>query len=174
MKLGDILLSKGKDYFYIMHLAYGAGREKERERLWNYAKQNRIIGLDLVDFVRNDWNDVSDSVKQLLRSQRPIWFKQFDRFCNEMTVDDLVMVLNGWDSLLGVAEISEPRYRYVKSLSEASGGPFFDHVRSVKWRRACDYDRRLVLPEPIRGFNNTLLKVKTGTKFWSILANVDI
>jgi hypothetical protein len=47
MKFGSIVLSRGKDYFYIMHLAYGLGREKERERLWNYAKQNKLIGLDL-------------------------------------------------------------------------------------------------------------------------------
>jgi hypothetical protein len=174
MKFGSILLSKGKDYFYIMHLAYGAGREKERERLWNYAKQNELIGLDLTNDVRNDWNEVSDSVKRSLRSRRPVWVEQFDTFCNEMKIYDLVMILNGWDSLLGIAEISEPCHRYNRSLSEVSGGPFFDHVRRVKWTRAWDYYRRLILPEPVKGFNNTLFKVKTHTRFWSILTNIDV
>lgn len=136
MKFGSTVLSKGKDYFYIMHLAYGPGREKERERLWNYAKQNKLIGLDLPRTVMKNWNEMSDSAKLSLRSERPIWGKQFDTFCNEMKMNDLVLVLNGWDSLLGSAEISEARHQYDKSLSEASHGPFFDHIRRVKWIRA--------------------------------------
>jgi hypothetical protein len=82
--------------------------------------------------------------------------------------------LNSWDSLLGTAEISEVRHQYDKSLSEVFQGLFFDHIRRVEWIRAWDYDKRLVLPELLRGFNNTLLKVKAHTKFWSILTNVDI
>lgn len=51
MNFGDLLRSERKDYFYIMHLSYGTNKA-ERERLWNYAIDKKMIGLDLPDIVR--------------------------------------------------------------------------------------------------------------------------
>lgn len=47
MKLNALL--KGRDYFYIMHLNYANQGERTmeiRERLWNYARENEVIGLN--------------------------------------------------------------------------------------------------------------------------------
>lgn len=165
MTVRDLLSEKGKDYFYIMHLSYEG---RERERLWNYAERREIIGLEHGD-VNDDWNDVRESVEI-----SGIWRKQFEMFCNEMKVGDLVFVLNGWDSLLGIAEVIERRYQYDENLSSGSAERFFDHIRRVHWRRIYGYANRLRLPHPIEGFNNTLYKVKPNTHRWSILINLSI
>jgi len=162
----------GRLYFYLMHLSYGTGREDDREEHWNYARENKLIGLDLPDDVPKNWNDMSDSEKQSLRRRRPMWYKQFELFCNEMKKDDLVVVVNGWDSLLGIGKVSQPKYNYCKILSETR--TFFDHVRNIKWEMAQNYHKRIPLPVRLNGFNNTLLKVKVNTRFWMILSNIDL
>ena len=168
MKVGHYF--EGRDYFYLMHLSYGTGTEEDRAKHWNYAKDEELIGLDLPEEVPKNWNEMSDSAKQSLRLRRPNWFKQFEVFCNEMKVDDLVVVVNGWDSFLGIGKISKPKHEYCKVLSE--NRTFFDHVRSVNWERARNYDKRIQLSAPLKGFDRTLLKVKANTRFWKILSNV--
>ena len=170
MKLGNVLLAPEKNFFYIMHLSYG-GPKGERERLWNYAKDHNIIGLDYPDIVRDDWVKVRESVKRLLPK---IWIRQFDIFCHEMQVGDIVVALNGWDSLLGIAEIAKPMYKFDRKLSGSETSGFFDHIRQVDWTKKREYANRLTLPQPIRGFNNTLSKVTPNSQRWSIFANVDI
>lgn len=168
MKVEDLLSEKEKDYFYIMHLSYNG---RERKRLWNYAKENNLIGLDYPDVVTDDWNKIREAVKGSLP---PIWVKQFDMFCNEMKVGDIVLVLSGWDSLLGIAEIIEYRYQYDKNLSQGIVEPFFDHVRQVQWIIKYEYANRLSIPQPIKGFNNTLSRVESHTHRWLILKNLNI
>lgn len=170
MKLEHYL--EDRHYFYLMHLSYGTGREDDREEHWNYARENNLIGLDLPDDVPKSWNEMPDSEKQSLRLRRPIWFKQFELFCNEMKVDDLVVVVNGWDSILGIGKVSQPQYNYRKELSETR--TFFDHVRKIKWERAQNYDERILLPVRLNGFNNTLLRIKDNTRFWKVLSNVNL
>jgi hypothetical protein len=165
MKVKDLLSEKGKDYVYIMHLSYEG---RERERLWNYAERREIIGLDHRD-VNDDWNNVRESV-EISR----IWRKQFDMFCNEMKVGDLVLVLNGWDSLLGIAEVIEHRHQYDENLSSGIAERFFNHIRKVRWIRDYEYANRLRLSQPIEGFNNTLSQVKPNTQRWSTLINLNI
>lgn len=155
-----------KDSFYITHLSYNG---RERERLWNYAKENNLIGLDAPSIVTDNWVKVRESARKLLPN---IWVRQFDIFCNEMKMGDIVLALNGWDSLLGIAEIAEIHHRYDRKLSENEN--FFDHVRQVKWIRKYEYANRHPIPEPIRGFNNTLSKVTPNTQRWSILTSLDV
>lgn len=161
-----LLSEKGKDYFYIMHLSYNG---RERERLWNYARENNLIGLDVPSIVTDNWIKVRESAKKSLPN---IWVRQFDIFCNEMKVGDIVVTLNGWGSLLGVAKITESHHRYDKELSDKE--IFFDHVRQVQWIKRREYANRLLIPEPIKGFNNTLSKVMPHTRRWSILTNLGI
>lgn len=170
MKVGHYF--EGRDYFYLMHLSYGTMREDDREEHWNYARENKLIGLDLPKEVPKNWNEMSDSAKQSLRLRRPIWFNQFETFCNKMKADDLVVVVNGWDSFLGIGRVSKPQHEYRKELSENL--TFFDHVRGVKWDRAQNYDNRIQLSTPLKGFDRTLLEVKANTRFWEILSNVDL
>jgi len=165
MTVRNLLSEKGNDYFYIMHLSY---ERRERERLWNYAERRKIIGLEHHD-VNDDWNNVRESVEI-----SGIWRKQFEMFCNEMKVDNLVLVLNGWDSLLGIAEVIERHHQYDENLSSGSVERFFDHIRKVRWIRDYEYANRRRLPQPIEGFNNTLSKVKPNTHRWSILTNLNI
>jgi len=168
MKVGRYF--EGKNFFYLMHLSYGTWTEEDRREHWNYARDHSLIGLDLPKEVPKDWNEMSDSEKQTLRSQRPNWFHQFEMFCNEMRVNDLVVVANGWDSLLGIGKVNQSKYEYRKELR----GIFFDHVRSVRWDRAQDYDERIQLSSRLDGFDRTLLRVKANTRYWEILSNVDL
>ena len=152
------------EYFYIMHLSYNGRKKRE---LWNYAKNENLIGLDYPKIVTDDWVKIRESVKRFLSK---IWVKQFDIFCKEMKIGDVVLVLNGWDSLLGIAEVIERCHRYNRELSE--NHIFFDHVRRVKWKVKYEYDDRLKLPEPLKGFNNTLSRVVPHKKRWTILSNL--
>jgi hypothetical protein len=45
MNFGELLRSEKKNCFYLMHLSYG-GDKKDQQRLWNYALENNLIGLD--------------------------------------------------------------------------------------------------------------------------------
>lgn len=168
MKLGDYF--EGRNSFYLMHLSYGEWTEEDRKEHWNYARKHSLIGLDLPKEVPKAWNKMSDSEKQTLRSRRPNWFRQFEMFCNEMKANDLVIAANGWDSLLGIGIVDQSKYRHREELR----GIFFDHVRSVRWDRAKDYDERIQLSSTLNGFDRTLLCVKANTRFWEILSNVDL
>ena len=133
MKFWTLLSSYKKDYFYIMHLSYNGA---ERERLWNYAKDNNVIGLDAPRYVKGSWLDVRETAKKSLESG---WIRQFDVFCD---VDkrgihrhDIVMVLNGMKSVLGIAKVAEAFHIYDKRLS--ANEMFFDHIRKVARARFC-------------------------------------
>jgi hypothetical protein len=168
MKLSAVLSDKGKDYFYIMHLSYNGSRRKE---LWEYASKENLIGLDAPRIVRENWIDArkKESVRRQLGA---IWIRQFDTFCFEMGVGDIVLVLSGWDSLLGIAEIVKREHKYDKELSASER--FFDHVRHVKWVKKYEYDKRQMLPEPLVGFNNTLSKITPHSPRWLILTNLNV
>lgn len=115
MKVEDLLSEKDLNYFYIMHLSYEGDK---REELWNYARENKCIGLDYPSLVKDDWNKISNDKKEEWLEDGSLshtWRNQFDRFCNKMKKGDIVLVLSGCDSLLGIAEI-EDRYRYVENL----------------------------------------------------------
>jgi len=161
---------EGRYYFYLMHLSYGTWTEDDREEHWNYARDNSLIGLDLPKEVPKNWNEMSDSEKQSLRLQRPNWFGHFEMFCNEMKVDDLVVVVSGQKSFLGIGKVNKAKYEHRKELR----GTFFDHVRSVKWVVAQNFDNRIQLSMSLKGFDRTLLRVKVNTRFWEILSNVDL
>lgn len=164
MKLEDLLSETGLNYFYIMHLSYNGD---EKERLWNYAKEKNLIGLDYPRVVKGRWDSERDKVMEKLP---PTWIKQFDMFCNEMKKEDIVVVLDGWHHILGVAKIDDEDYDFNECLTRV----FFNHTRKVQWIVKYDYECREAAPSPIVGFNNTLYKVKSGTNRWSILTNLNI
>jgi hypothetical protein len=66
-----------------MHLSYGKGQDEKREKLWNYARLNSLIGLDKRE-VYTDWNCLPESKKRQILSQERNWFGHFKMFCNEM------------------------------------------------------------------------------------------
>lgn len=167
MNLKSLLDTEGKDYFYIMHLSYG--RNNKREPLWDYAKKKRVIGLDLPNPVNDDWNKIKESVRGKRKLISGNWERQFEIFCNEMKKSDIVVILNGWDSVLGVAKVIEDEYYYDQELI----GIFFDHFRKIDWIRKYNFDERLRLQPPLNGFNNTLQKVEQGTKRWKSLVLVE-
>ncbi len=172
MRVGNYF--EGRNFFWLMHLSYGTMTEEDRREHWNYARDHSLIGLDLPREVPRDWNEMTDAQKQALRSQKPNWYDHFEWFCNEMKPNDLVIIANGWDSLLGIGKVkpSKPPYRYRRELSARA--IFFDHVRDVIWERAQEYDDRILLPTPLMGFDRTLLMVKFNTTFWEILSNVNL
>jgi len=167
MRLDELLSEKGKNYFYIMHLSYGEGSIENRKRLWNYAKENNVIGLDYPGVVTDDWSRTPEEMRRLLP---PIWRKQFDMFCNEMEIGDIVVILEGWLSLLGIAEVLK-RHEYRRELSETR--KFFDHVREVRWLKKYDFGEHPRLPNPVKGFLNTIHRVEHGTNRWRILSTID-
>lgn len=169
MKLGSYLNDRA--FFYLMHLSYGTGQEDDREEHWDYARRNKLIGLDKSEVNRN-WNKLSESRKKSIRSRFPNWFRHFEMFCNEMQKGDLVVAVNGMDSILGVGIILERRYYYRKELSQRE--IFFDHVRKVRWSFAKGYDKRIFLSEQLQGFRRTLIKVKRDSPFWKKLRNVNL
>jgi len=170
MRVGNYF--EGRNYFWLMHLSYGTWTEEDRREHWNYAREHSLIGLDLPKDVPRDWNEMADAQKQVLRSKKPNWYDHFEWFCNQMKPNDLVIIANGWDSLLGIGKVrfSKPPYEYRRELIDI----FFDHVRKVLWDRAEEYDDRIRLHTPLRGFDRTLLRVRTNTRFWGTLSNVDL
>lgn len=167
MKLKSLVDTKGKDCFYIMHLSYG--KNNRRNLLWNYAKKNNIVGLDLPYIVEDDWNKVKELAKE--RGISRIWEKQFEIFYNEMGKDDIVVILAGWDSILGVAKVDDeyPEYNEKIRIEEE----FFEHFRKVRWLKAYNFDNCFRLRNPVKGFNNTLQKVKQGSKWWTSLVTTE-
>ena len=166
MKVGQLLSDTGEEYFYIMHLSYEG---RERRRLWQYAQRDRVIGLSH-HAVNGDWVEVRELV---MGSLVPIWVRQFDMFCCEIGRDDIILILCGWDSLLGIAQTAETHHRYDEQLVTGHD-PFFDHVRRVCWIREYEYDAGIPVYPPIEGFNNTLSKVRPHTRRWAILTNIDV
>ena len=118
MELNDLLSEKKKNHFYIMHLSYEG---KERRRLWDFANKNNLIGLDYHTVVKNDWDEVRDNVKDQLPG---IWVKQFDIFCYELEKYDIILVMNGWLSLLGIAEITKKTMNTKESFHKGVWTPF--------------------------------------------------
>ena len=163
MRLDALLSSKGLDYFYIMHLSYNGYR---REELWNFAVDKNIIGLDH-RYVKGNWTDVRNNIMRKLTKP---WIRQFDILCHEMDKGDVVLIINGWDSLLGIAEIVDNEHEYDPRLK----GIFFDHIRNVEWIMNYDYDNRKELPYLLEGFNNTLSCVTSNNRRWIILTNLNL
>ena len=167
MKLRELLQSKKKDYFYLMHLSYGRDLE-ERKRLWNFAVKENLIGLDLPDLVEADWNTLTvEKQKEVGR----FWFRQFNLFCNDMSVGDYVVVVNGQLYLLGIATV-EGKHYFDKRLTGMSKTGFFDHIRKVKWIVSHKYEG-VVLPERLGGFNGTILKITPHSCYWGSLAKIN-
>ena len=168
---GELLASEHKDHFYLMHLSYGLDK-KERERLWKYATEGNMIGLDLPDIVKRDWVTLSESERERAGSH---WINQFDLFCSEMNVGDYVVILNGTYSVLGIAKITEPKHHFRPNLSNNTNPcRFFDHVReNVKWVRQYPWDG-YVLPERLT-FDGTLDRVtpRTRSHRWIVLTMID-
>jgi len=162
VKFGALLSGEGKDYFYIMHLSYDG---EERERLWNYAKENNIIGLSH-KYVEDDWTKVRKKAKNLVGKG---WVRQFDSFCR-LEKGDIVMLLNGMDSVLGVAIATESKHRYDENLNDV----FFDHTRRVEWKVKYEFTRRKNLPKLLEGFSHTLSRVTKKSPRWHMLVNLDL
>jgi hypothetical protein len=163
VKLAEFLSELGKNHFYIMHLSY-AGEDKER--LWVYGQENDLIGLDH-ELVTDYWLRIKDRVKYQLDG---VWVHQFNLFCEDMQVGDIVLVLDGCEYLLGIAEIKENVARYRRNLL----GVFFDHVRFIHWILAYDYDKSAPLPHALDKFTNTLRRVDPGKRYWDDLAPLEI
>ena len=144
-----------------MHLSYDG---EDRERLWDYAKDNNIIGLSHRD-VNDNWTKVREKAKNLIGKG---WVRQFDTFCG-MQKGDIVMVFHGMDSVLGVARTTESRHEYDKK----TGDVFFDHFRRVGWIRKYDYSGRKMLPKLLEGFSHTLSRVTSSSPRWDMLTNLD-
>ena len=166
MKLESLL--RGKDRFYIMHMSMGINNR--RESLWNYAKDKQIIGLDH-SFVRGNWKDNSFRNSAIDEGLSIIWQRQFDTFYDEMKPDDIVVILAGYSSILGVAKIPENNHvEFDEKYRE--NDEFFEHVRKkIEWVRKYDFDK---VPCQIKGFNNTLSKVERDTNRWNVLVNINL
>jgi len=68
------------------------------------------------------------SKESAIKKLRSGWIDQFDKFCYEMEIGDIVIVLDGQKYVLGVASITKNQHEYSKKLREE--GSFFDHIRS--------------------------------------------
>lgn len=171
MKLKSLLDTEEKDYFYIMHLSYG--NNYRREPLWDYAKKNKVIGLNHHTVIDN-WN--KDKVKELARRKgiSAVWEKQFEMFYN-METGDIVMILSGWKSILGVAKVADDEPKYDKKLRVEEN--FFEHIREVSWLKKYNFDNPFPLPEQVT-FYNTLKEVKQDTEWgretWTNLVNIEL
>jgi hypothetical protein len=161
--LGNLLSELHMDHFYIMHLSYEG---KEKERLWKYARKNSLIGLSN-SLVTNHWLKVENQVRS--RLQR-VWIHQFDLFCKDMELGDIVLVLNGCTRLLGVAQTRENDARFSSRFSNS----FFDHVRYIDWIITYDFDKADLLPHRLDGFSNTLCRVDKDKRYWKELTSVNI
>jgi len=166
MKFGDLLANSEKEYFFIMHLSYDGTNKRN---LWNYAKNNSLIGLDQPKIVKNDWVKVRETLKGTMGKG---WVRQFDLFCTKIKKDDFVLVLNGLTSVLGIAQVEESKHSYDRNLSQTK--EFFDHVRRVQWVKAQEFSNPMFLKEPMYGFCNTLQKVTRDSPRWSVITDLDV
>jgi len=171
MKLESLL--DNRKYFYIMHLSYGAGTDEDKRKHWEFGKDSNLIGLDRVD-VNFDWNEQTEADKKEFGSLNPNWYRQFETFCNKMKRGDLVVVIAGLDSILGIGEIARNDYYYCPKLKKDR--TFFDHIRNVTWKKAWSFEdrNRPFLLQQLMVFNDTLRKITPNSPFWKILCNVEI
>lgn len=169
MRLRDLL--GDRKYFYIMHLSYGAGTDEDKEKHWEFGKSSNLIGLDRTD-INQDWNDLGEDEKETFRSSNPNWYRQFETFCNKMTKDDIVVVMAGLDSILGIGLITRHDYFYCPKFK--TDRTFFDHVRNISWITAWDYksNNRPFLSEPLMIFNDTLRRVAPNSSFWNAIIDL--
>ncbi|WP_456474369.1 phospholipase D-like domain-containing protein [Candidatus Pyrohabitans sp.] len=167
IKLKELPTIKNRKYFYIMHLSYNGDMRKE---LWDYAKDNNLIGLSHQEV--DEWTEDRESIINEKRLKKG-WIGQFDLFCSIMKKGDIVLILDGERYLLGVAEVSDNKHKLLKIDELEHDFYFFDHVREVIWIEEHEYDERRRLPQQI-GFKNTLNMVKPGHKRWKKLENFTI
>lgn len=154
-----------------MHLSYGDEGKctiPYKEHLWNVARERKKIGLSHY-LVEGAWNDEGVEDSALAKGLVPIWRHQFDLFYNHMRKDDIVVILVGWDSILGVAEVTGEPEPYDKKEE----GKFFSHTRKVRWIKDYDFDKRHMIT-PVKGFINTLHMVEQGTERWTNLMTVKL
>ena len=156
-----LLRQIGRDHFYLMHASYG--RRASRQGLWDFAKQNSLIGLDFGG-IDQRWDQVSNVKRSSLTR---IWQHQFELF-SSIEDGECVLVANGQTDLLGVGLAKEP-YKFEGKL----GDNFFRHVRRVKWLVAYDWNRRMPVGNSLVGFRNTTLRVGEESPFWR-LASLNI
>ena len=98
-------------------------------------------------------------------------------FCEDMAdfsvkIGDIVLVLCGWNFLLGIAKLTS-KHSYRPELAVSRGDEFFDHVRRVEWIEKCKFEDRIEIPS-VKGFNNTIAIVKDGSDRWSRLISIDV
>lgn len=163
ISLNELLSELNKNYFYIMHLSYEG---KEKEKLWEYARKNSIVGLSN-SYVTGYWLNVE---KRARRHLDGVWIHQLDLFCKDMALGDIILVLDGCDRLLGIGQTKENEARYSKRFAKV----FFDHVRYVNWIVTYDFDKAVALRNPLDRFTNTLSKVEKGKKYWRELAYLQL
>lgn len=160
MKLQTLLNQKNLGHFYIMHLSYDG---RERKRLWDYACNKKIIGLSH-GAVNVNWTKAPPSMKKTVSNS---WKSQFNYFI-EMEKGDIVVVMNGWSSILGIAEILKDKHCFDYNLF----GVFFDHYRDVEWIQSYEYVNRKELKNPII-FRNSLAFIDEDSKRWNTLIMED-
>lgn len=138
----------------------------------NQAKveiENQVIGLDLPEIVTDNWSIIRS---EMLGKLRTGWIRQFDYFCDSITKDDFIVVLDGIFSILGIARTEKANHRYDKKLSQSKA--FFDHVRDVEWISAFDFNSSKRLEKPLYGFSNTITIVRNNSPRWPILTELVI
>ena len=139
-----------------MHLSYGG---EYRERLWRYAYENNLIGLDY-EGVDEEWVKIPESKREKLIQTRD-WHRQFQLFCENMKVGDCVLVTAGMSPsyLLGVGLVASP-YFFDKKLDE-----FFRHLREVRWLVKYKWEDR----RPFKAyFRKTLLRIDSNSRLWNL------
>jgi len=159
IKLKDLLSELDRDYFYLMHLSYG--NAPSRKPLWEFACDNKLIGLDKyypVDINRK-WQEVPERKKNGLA---PLWRQQLELFCHEMVEGDCVLIVEGMYHFLGLGLVEDP-YMFKPELSEK----FFRHVRPVHWLLKYEYAKRT--PFKVGHFTNTLRRVDSHSVYWPII-----
>ncbi len=169
MKLGDYL--KNRAFFWVMHLTYDG---EEGPKLWKFGKENRIIGLDRSD-VNQNWNSISQAQKlAFFWNTSRTWYRQFEDFCNRMEKDDLVTVLEGQKSVLGIARVLQGRGEYYYRPQLKTERVFFDHVKDVEWKKVWDYDSK-DKPEVAKAinFSCTIQRAPKDGKFWKALSDIN-
>jgi len=92
-----------------------------------------------------------------------------------MEEDDIVVVLDGWSCIIGIAE-KLSKYNCNKNLShcEPYNGDFLStQDKILKWTEFYKWDKRRHI-KPVSGFNNTLSIVDKDKKWWTSLINSNL
>lgn len=169
MMLKDFL--KGRDHFWVMHLTYDGDNG---EVLWEYAKQRGKIGLDLWAF-NMSWNDQTPDEKLVFYHNSRMWYNQFEALCNKMEKDDIIVIIQGQKSILGVGRTTKGKGEYDYSPELKTKEIFFDHTRDVSWDMTWNYDdnnKPDIVRLPI--FTATLMRAPAGGKYWEALQKVEL